>query len=155
MQLSVEFYDAWLCWGIDAGMKALKDAGFDAIDMSYYHDACEFFLGEDYREKALEVEPLEEVVDLLTQQLKARHIQRLQAGKCTLALGFVFNDCINNFERVADHCSNLAIAVLEEDGNHLQPHDYLRSVKQADHEEYRVQLTRYAEKYYSKFAANE
>ena len=55
MKLAVEFYDAWLCWGIDHGIKALKDAGFDAIDMSYYHDAGTFFLGEDYREKALEV----------------------------------------------------------------------------------------------------
>lgn len=55
MKIAVEFYDAWLCWGIDGGIKALKDAGFDAMDMSYYHDAGTFFLGEDYREKALEV----------------------------------------------------------------------------------------------------
>ena len=98
------------------------------------------------REKALEVEPLEEVIDVLTQQLKTRHIQRLQAGKCTLALGFVFNDCINNFERVADHCSNLAIAVLEEDGNHLQPHDYKRAVQSAD-EAYRQTFERCAAGY--------
>ena len=101
------------------------------------------------------VEPLEEVIDILTKELKLRHIQRLQAGCCTLELGFIFNDCLQNMERVADHCSNLAVAVLESADSHLQPHDYLRSVKQADHEEYRVQLTRYAEKYYSKFAANE
>lgn len=55
MKIAVEFYDAWQCWGIDGGVKALKDAGFDAMDMSYYHDACTFFLGDDYREKALEV----------------------------------------------------------------------------------------------------
>jgi len=55
MKLAIEFYDAWLRWGIDGGVKALKDAGFDAIDMSYYHAATDAFLGEDYREKALEV----------------------------------------------------------------------------------------------------
>lgn len=55
MKLAIEFYDAWLRWGIDGGVKALKDAGFDAIDMSYYHAAADAFLGEDYREKALEV----------------------------------------------------------------------------------------------------
>jgi phosphate:Na+ symporter len=78
------------------------------------------------------VEPLEEVIDLLTRDLKTRHVQRLQAGQCTLELGFVFNDCINNFERVADHCSNLAIAVLEETGTQLQPHDYMMNIKTGD-----------------------
>ena len=106
------------------------------------------------REKALEVEPLEEVIDLLTQQLKARHVQRLQAGKCTLALGFVFNDCINNFERVADHCSNLAIAVLEEDGAHLQPHDYTRSI-QAEDGAYRKSFERLAADYCGRLEAQE
>jgi len=92
------------------------------------------------------VEPLEEVIDMLTRDLKARHIQRLQAGQCTLELGFVFNDCINNFERVADHCSNLAIAVLEETGTQLQPHDYLMNIKTGD-SSYREHFTACLEKY--------
>ena len=108
----------------------------------------------DY-EAAQMVEPLEEIIDALTKELKLRHIQRLQAGHCTLELGFIFNDCLSNLERVAAHCSNLAVAVLESADSHLQPHDYLRSVKQADHEEYRVMLTGYAEKYYNALAANE
>ena len=89
-------------------------------------------LTEDDLVQARLVEPLEEVIDMLTRDLKTRHIQRLQAGQCTLELGFVFNDCINNFERVADHCSNLAIAVLEETGTQLQPHDYMMSIKSGD-----------------------
>ena len=92
------------------------------------------------------VEPLEEVIDMLTRDLKARHIQRLQAGQCTLELGFVFNDCINNFERVADHCSNLAIAVLEETGTQLQPHDYMMSIKSGD-SDYRKHFDECLEKY--------
>jgi phosphate:Na+ symporter len=94
------------------------------------------------------VEPLEEVIDALVKELKLRHIQRVQSGQCTLELGFVFNDCIGNFERVADHCSNLAVAVLESADSHLQSHDYLRAIKQADHEGYRRQLNHYAKKYY-------
>ena len=67
------------------------------------------------------VEPLEEVICALSKELKTRHIQRLQAGNCTLELGFIYNDCINNFERVAAHCSNLAVAVLEEAELLLKP----------------------------------
>ena len=83
---------------------------------------------------------------MLTRDLKTRNIQRLQAGHCTLELGFVFNDCINNFERVADHCSNLAIAVLEETGTQLQPHDYMMSIKSGD-SDYRKHFDECLEKY--------
>ena len=89
-------------------------------------------LADSDTSRARLVEPLEEVIDLLTRDLKNRHVQRLQAGKCTLELGFIYNDCINNFERVADHCSNLAIAVLEEAGTLPQPHDYMMSLKTDD-----------------------
>ncbi|MBQ4578911.1 MAG: Na/Pi cotransporter family protein [Clostridia bacterium] len=94
------------------------------------------------------VEPLEEVIDDLTQQLKTNHIQRLQAGQCTLELGFIYNDCINNFERVADHCSNLAVAVLEAADSHLLPHDYLNDLSHGDHDEYRRQVADYHRKYF-------
>ena len=97
---------------------------------------------------ARKVEPLEEVIDALTEELKTRHIQRVQADCCTLELGFIFNDCINNFERVADHCSNIAVAVLEVSDTKLLSHDYLRSVKQNNHEEYRSWLKHYDRKYF-------
>ena len=103
-------------------------------------------LTEDDLVQARLVEPLEEVIDMLTRDLKTRHIQRLQAGQCTLELGFVFNDCINNFERVADHCSNLAIVVLEETGTQLQPHDYMMSIKSGD-SDYRKHFDECLEKY--------
>ena len=102
---------------------------------------------------ARKVEPLEEVIDALTEELKIRHIQRVQAGNCTLELGFIFNDCINNFERVADHCSNIAVAVLEASDSTLQSHDYLRGIKQNNPEEYRSWLQRYEQKYSELLAA--
>jgi len=106
-------------------------------------------------EAAKMVEPLEEVIDVLTQELKTRHIQRVQAGYCTLELGFIYNDCINNFERVADHCSNIAIAVLESVDSYLQPHGYLRAVKQDEQEDYRDCFTRYASKYYERLSSED
>ncbi len=96
---------------------------------------------------ARRVEPLEEIVDVLTDELKVRHIGRLQAGECTLELGFIFNDCVNNFERVSDHCSNIAVAVLETGDAALQSHDYLRDIKKNDQREYRHWLDVYREKY--------
>ncbi len=99
-------------------------------------------------ETARRVEPLEDVIDALTQELKLRHIQRVQEGRCTLELGFMFNDCINNFERVADHCSNIAVAILERADASLQAHDYLHALKQSGHDEYRKQLDHSAKKYY-------
>lgn len=96
---------------------------------------------------ARKVEPLEEVVDQLTEELKVRHIHRLQVGDCTLELGFIFNDCINNFERVADHCSNIAVAVLETADMDLQAHDYLRGLRQNNEEEFHRWLVFYENKY--------
>jgi len=94
------------------------------------------------------VEPLEEVICALSKELKTRHIQRLQAGNCTLELGFIYNDCINNFERVAAHCSNLAVAVLDGSGATIETHDYLRSLKENNNEAYISQLDKWAKKYY-------
>ena len=98
---------------------------------------------------------MEEVIDVLTKELKTRHIRRVQAGHCTLELGFIYNDCINNFERVANHCSNIAVSVLESADSHLQSHDYLRTIRQADQEDYRNFLTLYANKYYNELSINE
>jgi phosphate:Na+ symporter len=102
---------------------------------------------EDDFPSARMVEPLEDVIDDLTQQLKTNHIQRLQAGQCTLELGFIYNDCINNFERVADHCSNIAVAALESADASLLPHDYLNDLSHGDHADYRQQVADYRRKY--------
>lgn len=93
------------------------------------------------------VEPLEEVIDALTDKMKERHIVRLQAGKCTLELGFILNDCIHNFERTADHCSNLAVSVLEAADSQMQSHKYLRTFKQMNREEYGARLAAQVQKY--------
>ncbi len=96
---------------------------------------------------AQQVEPLEEVISTMLEGMKLRHIRRLQNGACTLEMGFILNDLINNFERVAAHCSNVALAVLELRYADLQFHDYARDVRQGDQPEFRKWLAFYQNKY--------
>jgi phosphate:Na+ symporter len=75
------------------------------------------------------VEPLEQTIDQLIEEIRLRHINRLQSGACTIQLGFVLNDLLTNFERVSDHCSNIAIAVIEAQDAAINPHAYLEEIK--------------------------
>ena len=78
---------------------------------------------------AQRVEPLEETIDRLTEEIRLRHIDRLQKGACTIQLGFVLNDLLTNIERVSDHCSNLALCVLESEKGFFDAHTYLDEIK--------------------------
>ena len=99
-------------------------------------------------ETAARVEPLEEVIDGLCDELKLHHIIRLQDGSCTLSQGFVFNDFLTNCERVADHCSNIAVAMIELESDSFDTHEYLNSLREMKTEKFR----RYAEEYSARFA---
>ncbi len=116
-------------------------------------DITQSALKEDDPAMAAMVEPLESVVDALTEELKARHIKRVQNGGCTLELGFIFNDCLNNLERVADHCSNIAFNVMEGEDSELQSHDYYRSLTKSSREEYKSQEKIFAKKYFDRLSA--
>ena len=102
---------------------------------------------DDDLEKAYMVEPLEEHIDVLCDELKLRHVERLQAGTCSLQIGFVFNDLITNFERVADHCSNIAVAMIELNRDEFQTHDYLINLKELRSHNFDALYAQYAEKY--------
>ncbi|MCI8395819.1 Na/Pi cotransporter family protein [Acutalibacter sp. JLR.KK004] len=78
---------------------------------------------------AAKVEPLEQVIDGLKLELKNRHIRRLQEGRCTIELGFVLTDLLTNYERVSDHCSNIAVTVIQIKDSSLDTHGYLNEVK--------------------------
>ncbi len=96
---------------------------------------------------AFNVEPLEEVIDFLNAKIKKRHVARLQRGECTIELGFVLNDLINNLERVADHCSNVAGCVIEMEHDALDLHEYLEKVKSEENSRYSEIYNDYKEKY--------
>jgi phosphate:Na+ symporter len=78
---------------------------------------------------AKKVEPLEQVIDDLIMIVKRNHIARLRGGNCTIQLGFVLSDLLTNYERVSDHCSNIAVAVIEAEMDSFDTHSYLRDIK--------------------------
>ena len=84
---------------------------------------------KDDGELASHIEPLEQVIDNLKKQLKAKHIARLQKGECTIELGFIFTDLLTNFERISDHCSNVAVYTMQLKGEKLDTHKYLRKIR--------------------------
>lgn len=102
---------------------------------------------EDNLEKAREVEPLEEVIDDLTDLIKTRHISRLQSGKCTIEHGFVLNDMLISFERISDHCSNVAAALIELENYSFERHKYLRRLKSRDDRNFKALYKEFSEKY--------
>ena len=99
-------------------------------------------------ELAVEVEPLEEVVDLLVAKMKKSHIKRLQKGVCTIDLGYILNDIINNFERMSDHCSNIALSVIEAKlGDNFDTHEYISNLRSSNSPEFKKYYQYYKEKY--------
>ena len=96
---------------------------------------------------ASKVEPLEQVVDSLKDELRNRHVQRLQNGECTISNGFIFSDLITNYERVADHCSNIGVCILRIAEDSFDTHEYLNHVKDGHDDTFENRYNRYKEKY--------
>ncbi len=120
---------------MEAAVREIIEVSFDA------------FINNDLH-KAARVEPLEEIIDGLCDELKSHHVERLQAGICTLHQGFVFNDLLTNYERVADHCSNIAVAIIELESDSFDTHEYLSSVREFKSDSF----ARYYEEYQDKYS---
>ncbi len=103
------------------------------------------FVNDDLN-AAAQVEPLEQVVDMLKEQMRSRHILRLQRGECSIEAGFVWSDILTNLERVADHCSNVAGCVLEMRHSRMDLHDYLSNVRR-DSADFAETYRNYVQKY--------
>ena len=99
-----------------------------------------------HAQAAAAVEPLEQVVDLLKEQLRTRHILRMREGKCSIEAGFVWADLLTDLERTSDHCSNIAGSVIDMSQHNLNIHETLRSGK-LNNEEYDRRFREYARKY--------
>ena len=95
---------------------------------------------------ASRVEPLEQVIDRLAAEIKSHHINRLQSGDCTIEMGFVLSDLLTNCERISDHCSNIAVAVIEAQNDSFDPHNYLNKIKYGN-EEFKEIFEEYNGKY--------
>jgi len=120
-------------------MDNLMDAITKIVDITF-----DSFENND-AEEACRVEPLEQVIDQICKRMREKHAQRLQKGKCTIANGYVFNDLIADFERVSDHCSNLAIVLVELEDNAMEVH--------AMSEHLQREHTHHFEEYYEEYAS--
>lgn len=96
---------------------------------------------------AKEVEPLEDVIDGLRTELKNRHVKRLRDGICTIELGFILQDLLTNFERVSDHCSNIAVCLIQIKENSMDTHEYMNELKKLDKSEFMDEFNQYKNKY--------
>jgi phosphate:Na+ symporter len=104
------------------------------------------FVSEDM-EGAYRVEPLEELIDTLCDEMKLHYIDRVKKGVCTLNQGFVFNDLLTNLERIADHCSNVAVAMIELASEEFDTHEYMQSLKEMKNESFDRYFGEYRNKY--------
>ncbi len=114
--------------------------------MEIINNATLAFINNDVK-LAAKVEPLEQVIDRLRDKLKEAHVRRLTNGECTIELGFIFSDLITNIERVSDHCSNIAIGVIEINRNGYEAHEYLHELKNSDDIQYNADYKAYKQKY--------
>jgi len=96
---------------------------------------------------AKHIEPLEEAIDKLISDIKSEHIKRLKSGECSIELGFILSDLLTNCERVSDHCSNLAIAIIETDQLSYDAHEYINDVKSKGNKEFQTEYEMYKNKY--------
>ena len=101
----------------------------------------------DDLQMAARIEPLRELIGMLCDELKMRHVDRLQSGKCGISQGFAFNDLLTNIERVSDHCSNVAVAMIELESRNFDTHEYLKSVREMRNTEYKRYFEEYEQKY--------
>ena len=96
---------------------------------------------------AARVEPLEELIDQLCEDCKRRHVERLQQGRCTIQQGFVFNDVLAGIERVGDHCSNIAVAMMELEEDAFDTHAGLRRIRDAQSADFQTAYDDYAARF--------
>lgn len=122
-------------------VQVLTDAVREILDKAFAAYA------EGDMELAYRVEPLEERIDTLCDEMKIHHVDRLQKGECTLEQGFVFHDLMANLERVADHCSNVAIAVIELQADVYDAHDYVIRLRQLRAHHFDEYYREYEQKY--------
>lgn len=142
-KVAEEMHDKNIHFSKDA-MKEIETITFAVTEI--LNMTIDSFINDDI-EKASHVEPLEQVIDKLNKELKARHINRLQNGECTIELGFVFTDLLTNYERVSDHCSNIAVYTMQLPTDMLDTHKYLHKLKNSLSGAFVDDFNMYSDKY--------
>lgn len=126
---------------------AKKDIGIMSAAVEEILEMSTRTLVDDDLEFAKHVEPLEQVIDRLKRKIKSGHISRLRQGNCTMELGFVLSDLLNDFERISDHCSNIAVCCIEITNDSFEVHEYLKQLKSGEAADYSNMYESYKQKY--------
>ena len=132
--------------GLEFSAEAKQELGVLAAAIREILEITGRAYAENNTALAEQVEPLEQVIDGLIAKIRASHIRRLRHGECSIEMGFVLADMLTNFERVSDHCSNVAVAVIEVEHNAFDTHHYLHDVKHTS-ESFQTAYAAYKEKY--------
>lgn len=122
-------------------LQTLEDAILEITDMTIHS-----FI-DDNSELAMRIDPLEEVIDDLCDEIKSNHIERVSRQECTLETGFVFNDLLTDYERIADHCSNVAVDIIEGGPNGAEVHEFHVNMDYRQDEMFQQQFSEYKAKY--------
>jgi phosphate:Na+ symporter len=122
-------------------LKTFSSAVREIVELSF-----QSFANQDLK-LAQSVEPLEEVIDGINMEVKRRHVRRLRKGKCTIDMGFILSDLGTDFERIADHCSNIAVCILEVSEGMFDTHEYLEHLKAEKNKEFEIAVDLYERKY--------
>lgn len=122
-------------------LSVLRDAVREILDLT-----VKSFSDDDIY-TAIKVEPLRELINVLCNELKSRHITRLKNGKCEMKQGFAFNNILTDFERIGAHCSNVAVALLEVEAEDFDTHKYQKSIREMNNELYTSLYEEYEERY--------
>lgn len=122
-------------------MRVITEAVNEILDMTVKA------FSEENIELAKCVEPLEQIIDSLKKKMKSQHIMRLQSAECTIETGFIFSDLITNYERVADHCSNIAVCLIQVANDSFNTHEYLHHVKENGENDFINRYNFYKNKY--------
>lgn len=125
-------------------LKVVEEADVEIVELT-----VKAFMEDDV-ELAKKIEPLRQTIRLLCGELKNRHIKRLSDGKCVMEHGFAFNDMLNNLDRIAAHCSNVAVALIEIEATDFDTHQYLKRVREMKDSSYLKVFDEYNSKYYLK-----
>ena len=143
MKASEEIYNKEISFSNNAinELKVARDAIVEILKL-----AENAFVSDDIN-LAMGIEPLEQVIDDILSEIKSRHISRLTGGNCTIELGFVLNDLLTNFERVSDHCSNIAVCIIQISNSLFNTHEYLNNYKSSGDKEFTDKFSEYKKKY--------
>ncbi len=132
--------------GIEFSAKAKEELGVLCSAVSEILDTTLAAFEQNDLEIAINVEPLEQVIDNLKTLLRDRHVVRLKDGDCTVEAGFIWSDLLTNLERTSDHCSNIAVCVIDAERHDMNAHESLKSIKESS-EEFDDKFTAYSKKY--------